>query len=106
MRTTEDNINNTISLLPLSREELAVPEVLDVISDFKETDFYKKYVDKIYINPDILSARMIFFLPKTGYKTIKYTNNELYKAEEEIGRDQFLLEHIGYAPRELMLYQV
>ena len=53
MRTTEDNINNTISLLPLSKEELAVPEVLDVVSDFKKTEFYKNYVGQVFINPDI-----------------------------------------------------
>ena len=62
-KTKINNITNT----PLPMDLLKNKELLDVAKDFKETDFFKKYVDKVYLSVDDDLGGFIYFLPKTGY---------------------------------------
>ena len=98
---------NDISNLPVPVDQLPLPEILDVIKDFKKTDFFKKYVDKVYVTLDSLLADTIYFLPKNGYRAPEYTPQELRAVSDALDREQFMFEHIGYASDlGLKLYEV
>lgn len=98
---------NDISNLPVPVDQLPLPEILDVIKDFKKTDFFKKYVDKVYVTLDSLMADTIYFLPKNGYGVPEYTIQELKSVSDALDREQFMFEHIGYASDlGLKLYEV
>ena len=100
-KTKLNNITNT----PLPIDLLKNKELLDVAKDFKETDFFKKYVDKVYLSVDDDLGGFIYFLPKTGYAQVEYSDMQLYSLRP-IAREYYSFSHIGFAPENTKLYEV